>query len=69
MYSACPIPRAMIIDQMYLLYNMFIHIPPVMCKVPNAPVTLIELMKALAEMAQNKALGPDGIVTEFYQTL
>jgi hypothetical protein len=35
----------------------------------RAPLRLEELTKAVGEMAKTKAPGPDGIITEFYQTL
>jgi hypothetical protein len=69
MYSARPTWQAIITDQTYLLHDMFTRITPAMCKVLDAPMTLTELTKALTEMARNKAPGPDGIVTQFYQTL
>jgi hypothetical protein len=35
----------------------------------KAPLKLEEFTKAVGEMAKTKAPGPDGIITEFYQTL
>jgi hypothetical protein len=40
-----------------------------MVDVLRAPISLEELSRAVKEMAKQKAPGPDGIITEFYQIL
>lgn len=56
-------------DRATMFTSLHSKLTPAMQTVLKELVSILELTQALKEMAAHKALGPDGITTEFHKAL